>query len=513
MNNQTPENAWKFYEDYNVLWKLRYCGEKQYSTLTSVKAFVFADIKTADYKIYDEIVSNNLEKLKDCRFSLASNIQIPKSVQYASKSIIDCPVNVEVYNKDGELIATLEDGKASDVTNEYGRFAVVRDPYREEYAKVICLYDNNSVDLRMVAQNMGVVSYRKITTASSTEMCFDNIVVEKNDQISVKNDEAQLKSNDGEVKNIEIINKNIDNYVGVTGISTEKNELVIEPNQKLCVAFNVSPLEATNKSVYWHSFDDSIVKINNGVIEGVSEGNTKILLTAADGNDINTEINVTVKKKDSSQNGGSGSGGDSGSNGKANNGDNTNPGTDSSADGESKSNNDNDSGSSSNSGGNSSSTIDGSSSGSSSDSTGGSSSSSTSDSTGKSTSGSSGGTTDETTGGTSNDSDNTNITESEKISLISKKKGKILKLIAGKKKLTVKAKKVKISGLSGIRYQYAIKLANGKKWKKYKSSKLQKTFKKLKSGKTYWVSVRPYIKIGGKTYYGIWSKTLVKKVK
>ena len=46
-----------------------------------------------------------------------------------------------------------------------------------------------------------------------------------------------------------------------------------------------------------------------------------------------------------------------------------------------------------------------------------------------------------------------------------------------------------------------------------KSSKTTVTVKKLKSGKKYSFRVRAYKKVGGKTYYGAWSKTKSVKVK
>ena len=81
---------------------------------------------------------------------------------------------------------------------------------------------------------------------------------------------------------------------------------------------------------------------------------------------------------------------------------------------------------------------------------------------------------------------------------------------AGKKQITVKWGKK--SG-DGYQIQYSTKKNfKSKKTVTVKSSKkVSTTIKKLKSKKTYYVRVRSYKKINGKTYYGSWSK--VKKVK
>lgn len=86
------------------------------------------------------------------------------------------------------------------------------------------------------------------------------------------------------------------------------------------------------------------------------------------------------------------------------------------------------------------------------------------------------------------------------------------KVKKGKRKLAVKWKKVK--GVSGYQLQYS----TDKKFKKARTKTVQttktaKTVKKLKSKKRYYVRVRAYKKVGGKTYYSKWSKVKAVKVK
>jgi len=96
-------------------------------------------------------------------------------------------------------------------------------------------------------------------------------------------------------------------------------------------------------------------------------------------------------------------------------------------------------------------------------------------------------------------------------------KSKIIKKKAGKKKVTLKAKKVKGQY---VRYQFAVRKAGTKKWKYYKSTKNTKTIKKLKSKKKYQVKVRAYAASRGamndyweKPVYGSWSKVTTVKIK
>ena len=96
---------------------------------------------------------------------------------------------------------------------------------------------------------------------------------------------------------------------------------------------------------------------------------------------------------------------------------------------------------------------------------------------------------------------------------ITVKKTAIKKLIRGRKKFTVKWKKV--SGVTGYQIQYSLK-KNMKKSKKktVKGAKKYKlTVKKLKAKKKYYVRIRAYKKYKGKTYYSKWSKVKAVRTK
>ena len=81
---------------------------------------------------------------------------------------------------------------------------------------------------------------------------------------------------------------------------------------------------------------------------------------------------------------------------------------------------------------------------------------------------------------------------------------------AGKKKLTVKWKKL---GGGSQNYQIYVLKKGTKKAKYYTSTGSSKTIKKLSKKKYYYTKIRSYKKINGKTYYGSWSGTKKVKVK
>ena len=87
------------------------------------------------------------------------------------------------------------------------------------------------------------------------------------------------------------------------------------------------------------------------------------------------------------------------------------------------------------------------------------------------------------------------------------------KLVPGAKALTVKWKKG--SGIDGYEIEYSLKKSfkSSKKITVKKAKTTEYEITKLKSKKTYYVRIRAFKKVKGKTYYSEWSKVLSKKTK
>ena len=92
------------------------------------------------------------------------------------------------------------------------------------------------------------------------------------------------------------------------------------------------------------------------------------------------------------------------------------------------------------------------------------------------------------------------------------KKAAIKSVKAKKKALKVKLR-TKPSDKGGTHYQIAFKLKSAKKWKYKTTTKAKITLKKLKRHKKYVVKARAVKTVGGKIYYGAWSKKKTRKVK
>jgi hypothetical protein len=293
--NPTADNAWKFYEDYNLLLKLRYKGEEQYLNMNTVKVFVFKSINTYGYSYKEEVVKDVLSILDQCDFELDDRIEVPTSVQYLKKSVVECPVDVLVYTKDGTLIAEMKDGKLSDVTNEYGRFAVVYESYSGEYAKVICQTTNDDLVIKLVSVDNGIVDFKSAEKDSDKILAFSNIPIELGDKIEINNDEYTIVSNKTDVEN-KTISMDVlsEGYVNVQSVSLSEKTAKMLIDEEKVVSLSVLPNNATYKNVIWYSEDEDIATVRNGVIKAKSKGDTVIWAKSCDNEEFTDSIAITV---------------------------------------------------------------------------------------------------------------------------------------------------------------------------------------------------------------------------
>lgn len=227
---------------------------------------------------------------------------MPESVQYIRKAVINCPVDVEVYTSDGTLITVLKDGVESDITNEYGRFAVVYQPYTEEYAKVICQSTNEKLKFRLTANSDGLVDFKlaELIDGKITIVGFDNVKIMAGSVIEITSsteNRTYLLDYDGDGKfeeTAELTVKDTENYVIVESITVDKKELDLKIGETSVAGVTISPTDATNKHVDWMSMDDNVATVQNGKITAVGSGTTTVYASARDADNIVDVIIVNV---------------------------------------------------------------------------------------------------------------------------------------------------------------------------------------------------------------------------
>ena len=83
--------------------------------------------------------------------------------------------------------------------------------------------------------------------------------------------------------------------IPVTGITLSQTELPLLKGATAGLTATVSPSDATNQKVTWHSTNTAVAIVENGIVTAVSAGNATIMVTTEDGNHTATcEVTVTV---------------------------------------------------------------------------------------------------------------------------------------------------------------------------------------------------------------------------
>ncbi|MDD4378132.1 MAG: Ig-like domain-containing protein, partial [Eubacteriales bacterium] len=85
--------------------------------------------------------------------------------------------------------------------------------------------------------------------------------------------------------------------VKITGIDIVDSDLELAVGQDTKLSVNITPSNATNKTLSWSSSNGSVASVtSSGVVKAIAEGTTTIKASASDGSGWTDSINVTVKK-------------------------------------------------------------------------------------------------------------------------------------------------------------------------------------------------------------------------
>lgn len=82
-------------------------------------------------------------------------------------------------------------------------------------------------------------------------------------------------------------------YIPVTDINLDSSYGIIKVGQSITVNAEVLPSDASNPKVTWKSDNPAVASVNNGVIQGITEGFTYITATTEDGN-LSEKVLVSV---------------------------------------------------------------------------------------------------------------------------------------------------------------------------------------------------------------------------
>lgn len=316
-NEQTEENAWDFYNKYNMLYCLRIEGEKTYLDLNSLSPDGISGwggflLKYAfNYEGKRELVGHNINYLEQyCKFELPSGVEVPEYCQYSQKAVLKCPVDVEVIDSSGNTVAYIKDGEESDITNTYGRFISQYKPYTKDYTKIIYLKDDEKYEYKIIGQEDGDVSL-EMYDQNDMITSFTNVQIQKNDVIIVDNQESDIyiidRGNDGTIDEIYELEKKTDNkLVLLQSLKLSSESLELEEGESYKLSCSIEPLNATNNHVLWYSLDNDIATVSDdGEIEAHKLGKTDVYCVSTsvdeDGNLLMKKCTIIVKGAQSTE--------------------------------------------------------------------------------------------------------------------------------------------------------------------------------------------------------------------
>ncbi|WP_193774709.1 polysaccharide lyase family 8 super-sandwich domain-containing protein [Vallitalea guaymasensis] len=137
-------------------------------------------------------------------------------------------------------------------------------------------------------------SNKKVTMHSTNE---EVAVVDENGIVTgVKSGEATIVITSVEDPSIksECHITVVDGAINVDNIILDRSEVTIQEGRGLILNYSIEPFNAENKNVKWHSSDDSVVTVSEGILMGINEGAANITVTTVDGqHEATCKVEVT----------------------------------------------------------------------------------------------------------------------------------------------------------------------------------------------------------------------------
>ncbi len=214
-------------------------------------------------------------------------------VDTEAPEIVDYRVRYEQYRDENENI-------------RYNVYLDV-DVYDNHYAQSIalCFADYTTMSLQMLETMMTpVYSERNSVTTVSLDITD---YYDKDVDLYIQVDDYALNARAYRVSSFKPLGDAVtypDSVEIVTGTDADdpdySKEVTIGVNEALTLEMQVEPADTASANLYWHSFDESIVRVENGEIFGVSPGSAVVRVYA--GKDESAEVSdailVTVKESD-----------------------------------------------------------------------------------------------------------------------------------------------------------------------------------------------------------------------
>ena len=214
--------------------------------------------------------------------------QSDNSKTYLDKRIgIHCPVDVEIYDEEGELIISISDGALPQIAEDITAWT-------EDDAKFIYLpWYAAEYTIKLIATDTGIMSVDVwdtdlIDNSTTNHKMFNSVqltsgkqmIITVSGETAVNETRLYVLDNDGEP--VAEVRTN-GTEIPLDAISLNKNDVSLEVGQTETLTVSYSPEDSTDdKIAEWTSSDLNVAEISDGVITAKSAGSAEITVTVGD---------------------------------------------------------------------------------------------------------------------------------------------------------------------------------------------------------------------------------------
>lgn len=212
-----------------------------------------------------------------------------------------CPISLNVYNHDGDLVLTIDDNSPSSTYTDFGDFYVIFNAETGEYEKLAYLYDNSYV-IKAVGTGDGTADFSAIISQNGKEYTYElkDIPVGTGDVYTVVDERVNYPDtvNDNTVYLIKnsselLASQCVQNiYINELEIVFANN--VLNKNDEINLGLKFKPADATANNVKWESSDPYVVSVNESTGVCLAKNFGKATIFAYTDYGIVDQLNLTV---------------------------------------------------------------------------------------------------------------------------------------------------------------------------------------------------------------------------